>query len=174
MQIQNKKDIIIIVNCVNGHIHSPLRLPQFEEVCRRLDIVIKDEVILTKNSYYFAGFFDANGCISYNLNKLEISISHKYIVNIQLLQNMFCGDILFMQTEQGDLRIWRVIRRADILKITAYFKAKCKSNKSVLFFLVDDYFRLLDLHAYKSDNIHHNDWLLFVAKWEARTEFRTF
>ena len=48
------------------------------------------------------------------------------------------------------------------------------SNKSVLFFLVDDYYQLLYLQAYKSDSIHYAEWLLFIEKWKARKEFRIF
>ena len=68
-QIQNKEAIIIVDNCVNGHIRNSVRLPQFIEVCKRLDIVVKNPTSLTKDSYYFAGYFDADGCVSFSFFK---------------------------------------------------------------------------------------------------------
>ena len=178
--VRNKAAIIIIANCVNGRIRNTIRLPQFIEVCKRLDIVVKDSIPLMKDSFYFAGFFDADGSICYSLDKrcnnrpnLSISISNKYIVNLQIIQDIFGGNISFCNSEHGGLHTWRH-NREGIFKITDYFRDKCKSNKSVLFFIVDEYYHLLDLHAYKSDSIHYNEWLLFMVKWKARDDFRIF
>jgi hypothetical protein len=56
--------------------------------------------------------------------------------------------------------------RSDVLRVLNYFKANCRSHKSQRFFLVEKYFRLRDLGAFKSDNPYHNEWLSFKAKWD--------
>ena len=158
-------------------------MPQFIEIWRRLDIIVKDPVVLTKNSFWFAGVFDANGCISFHLDKrqnnwliLSISISNKKAGNLQIFQDTF-GGIIYVNISSSVLLsslTWQINDPEGILQITHYFKDKCRSNKSVLFFIVEEFYRLRDLEAYKFDSIHYSDWLLFAEKWKARKEFRIF
>lgn len=105
---------------------------------------------------------------------MTISISNKYVVNLQIIQDIFGGNISFCNSEHGGWHTWSIHNCEGILKIIDYFKNKCISNKSVLFFIVEDYYQLLDLKAYKSDSIHYSNWLLFTEKWKARKEFRIF
>jgi hypothetical protein len=50
-RIQSHKAIIKIVNIVNSGIYNSVRLFQFKEVYRCLDISFKEPVLLAKDSY---------------------------------------------------------------------------------------------------------------------------
>ena len=46
-----------------------------------------------------------------------------------------------------------------------YFKVnKCRSRKSQRFYIIEEYFKMIDLQAFKFDSIHHKIWKEFLTK----------
>ena len=51
-----------------------------------------------------------------------------------------------------------------------YFKSVTfRSAKSKRFFLIKDYFILIDLEAFKVDSIHNKAWIKFYQRWDSAT-----
>lgn len=67
-----------IVHRVNGKLHNPVRINQFEKVCNILKIKIKKSPsILEKSNGYLAGLIDSDGIISISISKTNAITSQK-------------------------------------------------------------------------------------------------
>ena len=119
-------------------------------------------------------------CISSSLYKqknnnyrsqLGVGVVNKYLIDVQIFKGGFRNNINFDKRKAG-IYHWYVRSHEEILLMTEYFKYKCKSHKSNLFFLVDEYYKLCDLKAFKEDNIYYVIWLLFTKKWKDRIDER--
>jgi hypothetical protein len=47
-----------------------------------------------------------------------------------------------------------------------YLNQKVEVINQIYFFLVDEFYKLRDLEAYKVNSIHHEIWLVFTKKWK--------
>ena len=160
--------MIKFILCINGHIRHTSRLLQLHRVCQQLNIPTLDLVPLSTSSYWFAGFFDADGTISFimkNLRpQLSIRVVNKLLQDVQWYKQVLGGYIYFDSSQNGYYH-WSVQSREDVFKVQDYFKGKCKSQKSRRFFLIKEYYSLCDLKAFQPNSIHHKAWLAFINKW---------
>ena len=85
--------------------------------------------------------------------QLSIRVVNKLLQDVQFYQEVFGGRIFFDSSKNGCYQ-WSVQSREDVLELTDYFKGKCRSHKSQRFFLVNEYFHLRDIKAYKEDSVH--------------------
>lgn len=176
-RLHNKQGMTTLVNCINGHIRHSARLLQLHRVCQQLNIpVVQPSAALTYSNNWFAGFFDADGTIGIscprklswkNLHpQLSIRVVNKHLVDVEWYKTVFGGNIYFDSSQNGYYQ-WSVQSRKDILNMLNYFKSsQFRSYKSQRFFLIDRYYQLKDLQAYKEDSIHHKAWLSFMEKWK--------
>ena len=138
-RLHNREGMITLVNSINGHIRHTSRLLQLHRVCQQLNIPVLEAVPLTISSYWFAGFFDAEGTIGFttkNLNpQLSLRVVNKLLVDVQWYKQIFGGYIYYDSSQNGYYQ-WSVQSRKDILKIKDYFKNKCRSHKSHRFYLI--------------------------------------
>jgi len=128
-------------------------------------------VPLNISSSWFAGFFDADGTITFSIKnnrpQLSIRVVNKLLQDVQWFKYIFGGNIYFDSSQNGYYQ-WSVQSRADVLKMLDYFKSSTfRSNKSKRFFLIQDYFMLRDLEAFKPNSNHYKAWLDFKNKWDA-------
>ena len=74
-----------------------------------------------------------------------------------MFQRSIRGNILFyFYSAQNGYYQWSVQSREDILNIIKYFKTNTiRSQKSHRLFLIQDYFVLRELKAFKPLSIHH-------------------
>lgn len=167
-RIHNKAGMLAVVNLVNGHIRHSTRLKQLHVVCQTLGLELIQPMPITECSNWFAGFFDADGTISYSIKdgrpQLSVRASNKRMIDVELFVSFFGGSLYFDKSQNG-YYAWSVQSRADILDVTPYFIKYCKSNKAKRFYLVDTYFDLRDKNAFKIDSTHHNDWKNFNDTW---------
>jgi len=104
-RLHNKQGMLELTNRVNGLIRNSVRLAQLAHVCTALNIpiLLPDKLDLEHN--WFAGFFDAEGCISYsfknNYPQLTISVSNKLLVNIEYFKQYFGGNIYYDRSQNG-------------------------------------------------------------------------
>lgn len=63
-RLHHKSGLINLIHDVNGYINHPVRYHQLSRLCRHYDILLKDQVSITKNSNWFSGLFDSDGSIS--------------------------------------------------------------------------------------------------------------
>lgn len=170
-RLHNKKGIINLINCINGYIRHSGRLAQLHRVCQILEIPVILPSTTTNSSHWFGGFFDADGTICISRKKdfrpqLSIRVTNKLLQDIEIFKTVFGGNIYFDSSQNGYYQ-WSIQSEIDILKFFEYFKSSTfKSHKSKRFFLIKDYYTLLDLKAYQAENVHHKAWLAFTNKWE--------
>lgn len=168
-RLHNREGMIKLINLINGHIRHSARLVQLHRICQKLDIPVVEPININSSSAWFGGFFDADGTITFSLKnnvpQLSIRVTNKLLQDVESYKVIFGGYIYFDSSQNGYYQ-WSVQSRADITRVLDYFKSHCRSNKSKRFFLVDEYFRLRDLGAFKSDSALCNEWLAFKEKWE--------
>lgn len=167
-RLHNREGVIKLVNCINGHIRHTARLMQLHLVCLHLNIPLLDPVNLNISSHWFAGFFDADGTIGFSMKnqrpQLSIRVTNKKLQDVQWFKQVLGGNIYFDSSQNGYYQ-WSLQSRRDILDVQIYFKNKCRSYKSHRFFLIEDYYNLCDLGAFKPESIHYGAWLTFTKKW---------
>ena len=168
-RLHNKEGMIKLIQCINGNIRHSSRLIQLHKICNHLNIPVVMPNSISENPFngWFSGFFDSDGTIGlYMKNKypqLSIRVCNKELQDVKWYQDAYGGNIYFDKSQNG-YYIWSIQSRTDIIRITPFLN-NCKSHKSKRFFLIQDYFALYDLGAYKSDSIHHKAWLSFMNKW---------
>ena len=167
-RLHNREGMINLIHCINGQVRHTSRLLQLHRVCQQLNIPILELVPLSISSYWFSGFFDADGTISFSLKnnwpQLSVRVVNKKLQDVQWYKQIFGGNIYFDSSQNGYYQ-WSVQSRKDILIIQKYFKGKCKSHKSHRFFLIKEYYNLCDLKAFQPSSIHHKVWLAFIKNW---------
>ena len=169
-RLHNKEGMINLIKIINGNIRHSTRILQLHRVCQILNQPIIYPSTLDNHSKWFTGFFDADGTITFSIKnsipQLSIRVVNKNLQDIQEFKTIFGGSIYFDNTLNG-YYVWSVQSRIDILRVKDSFIKGCRSNKSKRMFLIEDYYRLKDLKAYKEDSIFYKPWLNFIHKWNS-------
>lgn len=166
-RLHHNKSIIPLIYSLNGLIRHSSRLKQFHKICIKLNIELKDPEPLTLSSYWFSGFFDADGTIVLNKtnNRLSVRVTNKLQQDVAIFKETFGGSIYF-DTSQNGYYCWSIQSRPDILNFLTYFeKVIFRSFKSKRFYLIKTYLELKDLKAYKLDSVYYKNWLILLQKW---------
>jgi len=168
-RLHNQLGMIQLINSLNGNIRHSARLLQLHRVCQVLDIPLILPITLDAQSNWFAGFFDADGTIGlamkHRLPQLSIRVNNKLLQDCESYKVVFGGNIYFDSSQNGHYQ-WSVQSRKDVIMMLDYFKSSAfRSNKSLRFFLIEEYYSLYDLKAFQPDSIHHKAWLAFLDKW---------
>jgi hypothetical protein len=161
-----------VVHNVNGLIRTSKRLNQFYRICSSSNIPVRAPVKLKETDHWFGGYFDSNGNIDYSMQykrpQIIISVRAKYLEDIACFKEFFGGKIHYDSGSNGFF-VWSIADDVDILKFLAYFeKSTFKSYKSHRFFLLKKFYRLRDLHAYRSNSEYFSAWQYFTRKWHSR------
>ena len=125
-RLLNKTGIIKLINAVNGNIRNTKRLVQFNKVCILLGIDFIYPIKLTKDNSWFVGFFDADGTINYSFKnnhpQLTISVTNKYLQDVQEYKNILGGNIYFDKSQNGYYK-WSIHSKDIVLNfINDYIK----------------------------------------------------
>lgn len=168
-RLHNKTGIEILINCVNGHIRNSVRLNQFKNVLTIINIPLIQPIPLTKESNWFAGFFDADGSIFINKNKkyanVTITVRNKYYNDLVEFKNVFNGDVYYDKSLKGSFR-WVIQSKNDISEFYDYYKnSTFLSTKSNRFKLIDEYRELIKIKAYLPTNSRYSDYENLIIKW---------
>jgi ubiquinol-cytochrome c reductase cytochrome b subunit len=186
-RLHHKEGMIDLIHCINGHIRHSSRYAQLAKVCSTLNIPVILAKPLTYNDGWFAGFFDADGTITYSFKngwlrppQLTISVSNKLKENIHGFTERFGGNIYFDKSGYGCFK-WSIQSEIDIENFINYVKVvPSRSHKRQRIFLVKQFFELKKIKAYKSESSSPNGlaeapttplykaWLNFDKKWKDR------
>jgi ubiquinol-cytochrome c reductase cytochrome b subunit len=179
-RLHHKEGMIALIHAINGHIRHSSRYDQLVKVCSTLNIPVIEAKPLSRHSNdgWFAGFFDADGTITYSFKngipQLTISVSNKLKENINDFTERFGGNIYFDKSGHGCFK-WSIQSEIDIAKFINYIKiVPSRSKKRQRIFLVKKYFELKKLKAYKIDSLRaapsnlYKAWLNFDKKWKNR------
>ena len=168
-RLHNRDGIIKLTNLINGHIRHSARLAQLHRVCQRLEVKVVEPIKIDSSSAWFAGFFDADGTITFSIKnkvpQLSVRVVNKLLQDVKLYKDIFGGNIYFDSSQNGYYH-WSVQSLTDVVRVAEYFKTHCRSDKSQRFFLVGKYFELKILKAFEPDNVKHNEWLTFKNLWD--------
>ena len=176
IRIWRKKDIIDLVNRINGNIRNTVRFSQLSRVCSHLNIPIKNPQKEIIPIPWFIGILDTHGTINfyphYTQNilyryQLTISVYQKHLTNIEAFQNKFGGHIYYDKSGTGGYH-WKINSKTEHLNFYKEFiKYPCKSIKANRLFLIPKYYDLVNLKAFKSDENSsiYKAWTNFVKKW---------
>ena len=141
-RLLNKTGIIKLINAVNGNIRNTKRLVQFNKVCILLGIDFIYPIKLTKDNSWFVGFFDADGTINYSFKnnhpQLTISVTNKYLQDVQEYKNILGGNIYFDKSQNG------------------YYKWSIQSKDIVLNF-INDYIKINPSRTLKINKLFNKD-----------------
>lgn len=160
-RLHNTPGMINVVNRVNGHIRNSIRLPQLACVCNQLGIPFNQPYDLHANSAWYAGFFDADGTITYSLKEygkngykrpqLSINVSNKHSVDLEMFVARFGGKIYFDRSCNGN--IWYITSYDDVARFLLYVKDAnyVRSVKMHRLMLVKKYYKLVSLRAFAQD-----------------------
>ena len=173
-RLLNKKGIINLINTVNGNIRNTKRLLQFYQVCNILDIIPINPIKLDYDNAWFIGFFDADGTITYSFKGkyplLTISITNKYLVDVQPIKDILGGYIYFDKAKNGYYK-WSIQSKQDVLDfINNYVKSNpSRTLKINRLILSQEFYKLLEIRAYnKNYNLAiYKAWLNFENKWKS-------
>lgn len=167
-RLQNKEGMIKLIHLINGYIRHSSRLVQLHRVCQRLGIPVVEPVSINCDSAWFAGFFDADGIITFSVKnevpQLSVRVVNKLLQDVKLYKDVFGGNIYFDSSQNGYYQ-WSIQSQSDIIRMSTYFKSFCRSNKSNRFHMVDKYFELRNIKAFKQDNANYDKWLTFKQEW---------
>lgn len=167
-RLHNRQGMITLITCINGYIQHSSRLLQLHRVCQQLNIPVISPVTMTSSSAWFAGFFDADGTIGYYIKnsypQLSVRVANKLLQDVEWYKTVFGGNIYFDSSQNGYYH-WSIQSKEDVLELHKYFAKYCRSHKSQRFFLVEEYYTLVSLQAYKPDSDYHKAWQAFNKKW---------
>ena len=172
-RLLNKAGIIKLINAVNGNIRNTKRLVQFNKVCILLGINFITPIKLTKDNSWFIGFFDADGTINYsfknNYPQLTISVTNKYLQDVQEYKNILGGNIYFDKSQNGYYK-WSIQSKDIVLNfINDYIKINpSRTLKINKLYLSKEFYYLKELKAYNQsfDSAQYKAWLNFENKWK--------
>lgn len=166
-RIHNKAGMLNLIKCINGNIRHSSRLAQLHRVCQTLNLPLVKPIPLNSQSHWFAGFFDADGCITFSFKpvtpQLSVRVTNKLLQDVNPFKTVFGGNIYYDSSQNGYYQ-WSIQSREDVIRVSEYFKLCCRSNKSNRFSLIKEYFTLRDLQAFKPNNPKYCHWLEFKAK----------
>lgn len=170
-RLHNKNGMINLITRINGNIRHSSRLKQLDAVCLLLNIPIRYPETITIDDGWFAGFFDADGTITYSIKnnypQLTISVTNKLLIDIANYKTIFNGNIYFDKSQNGYYK-WSIQKKYDIDFFKSYLqKYPSRSNKKQRLFLIDEYYTLKDLKAYcaPAETPLAKAWTNFNNKW---------
>lgn len=155
-----------LVISINGHIRGVNRVPQFIQLCDNLGIEYIPALPFTRNSAWFSGMIDSDGCIVVGLTKKYPTISVKvtsehYSDLVPFL--IFGGGIYKGGPNCYD---WVVSHPKILMEMVQYFnQSPLLSHKSIRALLIEEFYMLRSLKANRKESIHHGTWNNWVAKW---------
>ena len=194
-RLAHKSGIIELIHRINGSIRNTSRVPQFQKLCEKFDILFEPASKFQIQNGYMAGFFDADGTLyihvtrvspihatqkgvfgkinrlylSQGQNQLRISISNKYESNVAFLADVFKFGKIYKKNHKNKSHYsWEVTNPMDILLFCDYLKKyPARSEKRKRVFLIERYFELKQMKAHLASpgNEQNKAWLKFCKKW---------
>lgn len=171
-RLGTKEYVKNLVNGINGNIRNTKRLVQFSKLCSILEIEVLAPKKLNLDNNWLAGFFDGDGIIDYYLNnnkpELFISVSNRYLVDIEDFKELLGGNIYFDKSQNGNFR-WNITDEVNHMKWYEYIKNNpSRSLKGRRIFMLKRFYSLYNEKAYLDNNTFlYKSWCIFDKKWKS-------
>lgn len=167
--------MVNLINRINGKVRHSTRLKQLNLLCTKLDMQLIMPDKLHYGHGWFSGFFDADGTITMSckginsIPQLTISVTNKLLTDVIYYKDIFKGNIYFDKAQNGYYK-WSIQSKEDVIYFLNYVK-KCPSYsiKRKRLFLINEYYNLKSIKAYKADksSAKYKAWNLFLDKWNS-------
>jgi hypothetical protein len=165
-RVSAKEPMIKLAFMLNGNIRGTSRNEQFQRLCQLLNITYIPPVVLTKESAWYGGMFDADGSISFHFNEKRFTMLHvksKYSADVEFYLKDFGGRV---RKCGPNVFYWVVTSKAEILAFNNYLKyLPLKSNKKVRVDMVDEYYELSKKRPLAKGSPYYQDWLALRERW---------
>ncbi len=167
-RLHNEKGMLDLINRINGNIRHSSRLKQLHHLCSQQNIEVKTPVQLDISNAWFAGFFDADGTISFSFKpnhpQLYIGVTNKLYQDVEIFKEIFGGEIYYDRAKNGYYK-WTISDKEDIQHFCdniQSFSCKFKRLKLVPQFY---YLKELRSYSYPIDSANYKNWSQFTRKW---------
>ena len=191
-RLHHLSGLLKLLNDVNGHIRNSSRLVQFNKLCIEYGISIIYPYKLTYDNGWLAGFFDAHGFLNIKLNSSEVNGPTRFLgentgeklvdkphLVVYLIYKDYNLVVLYKDIFGGDIKldgngryIWSISSleaRDPVLNFLEYVKINTlRSDRHKRFFLVPQFFNLIDLNAHQASNNNpmlRKAWSIFNNKF---------
>lgn len=174
-RLHNKKGMIHLITRVNGLIRNSKRILQLKQICELYDIPFLNPTPLYQQSAWYAGFFDAEGTITFSQKgtyqhiQLRISVSNKKKEDVHMFKERFGGNIYYDKSQNG-YYIWNISSSDDINNFLKYGNSCIfRSIKYKRLLLIPDlkYHNALNAHKAEINTNLFKAWLKFKHKWDS-------
>lgn len=167
-QLTSKKNLINLINNVNGLIRNPTRLLQMNKLCNKYNIALIYPKPLTFHNGWLSGFIDSDGSVYVNIEsgQIFISASQKNMYLLEPLIKIYGGrvDTIGAKIEAFKYVIYRKKELFNL--IDNYFtKYPLRSKKSARINLIKDFY-LMRLYIKSEDINKLNLWVKWKDKWD--------
>jgi hypothetical protein len=176
-RLHNTPGMIELINSINGYIQNTVRISQLKRVCNSLGIEYIPPQKLTLQSTWFAGFFDAEGTVTFSLKEygtnsltrpqLSISVSNKKKEDLLVFIDCFGGNIYFDKSWNG--YNWYITSREDVEYFLSYTKLTrlIRSVKLHRLLLIPKFYKLVEVQAFRLDASPSliKAWNCFLLRW---------
>ena len=154
-RLQHREGMIALVTRINGNIRNSKRIPQLIKICEKLNICYISPIPLTITNAWFSGFFDADGTIIADFERvspiISISVTNKLKQDVEFFL-LFNGSLNYDKGGYGSFR-WRIASQANILQMLSYFKeCPSRSHKLARIHLINQFYLLKSLKAHQATN----------------------
>lgn len=174
-RLHHRKGMEELIHRINGQIQLGARQKQLKILCAKLDIPYVEATKLSPKSEnaWFAGFFDADGCITLSIKhgspQVTIAASTKYAEDLIAFKEVFRGNVY--PDKSTNTYKWSIQSKVDLLNFLEYIKKyPCRSSKKARMLLLPRFFEYKDARMYRApcDSLQYKAWLKFMEKWKAR------
>ena len=176
-RLHHKEGMLQVCLHVNGYLRHPIRVCQFKHVCEKMSLEVKLAENLTVNHGWFAGMFDADGCITLNQTPLfpqiTVKVTQKYKEIPQTFVNFFGGSLYYDKSING-YWTWAIQSKEDVLSMIHYFKDfPSRSRRRQKLFLTPKVYDLMLQKAHLPQTSKHfnqtlhKKWIRLVESWKA-------
>lgn len=163
----SRQSVTTLVHRINGNIRNSVRIPQLQSLCNLLGITYIPPVPLTINNAWFAGMFDADGCLSANFGqtspRITATITQKYEIDTKDFS--IFGGYTIDRGSENHYR-WQTNKESDVIMLCNYFDScPILSHKSSRVTWVHDFYKFRNLKAHKPGSYYHSDWIHLKTNW---------
>ncbi len=164
-RVTAKESMIKLAFMLNGNVRGTSRNEQFQILCQLLNINYIPPVVLTKQSGWYAGMFDADGSISFHFNEKRftvVQVASKYAADVEFYLKDFGGRVKCYP----NLFDWKITSKDEIISFVDYLKSiPLKSNKKIRVDMVHEYYALSKKRPLAKGSPYYQDWLALRERW---------
>jgi len=170
-RLHNKAGMAEVIERINGRIRNSKRIVQLQKLCQLHNVPYKEASPITISNYWFAGFFDADGTLSYSMKngwpQLVVSASNKKPTDLRFYKEIFGGTIRL--DSNSNTHKWEIYSKEAVLAFCDYLKNyPIHSHKKNRIFLIPQFLKLRSCRAYAQapDSLLYKAWVDFETKWD--------